>query len=647
MRIPLTTVLALIAIVVGAGRCLGDAPATARVSELGKYEGYSKPLYDGSKRISDYLTLSNGTRLAYDLILPTRKGVGPSEPLPVLFKYTPYLRTFTVFDKNGRNVLAELFDMDWKARAALRLRYWFSEQGHLMNPLMRTSWLNLLLKHGYAVIVVERPGTGASFGTSDPTFEAAAREADQILNWIAAQPWSNGNIGMYGDSWQGQIQLAAASTGNPHLKAIFPAGTWLDQYTGVMYPGGIYNKAFGAFLNWSLRFLDSDIVTPVDRDKEGALLAEARRQRGLATLGQQLTEGFFKQYPFGDSTTPSGRKLWSDAALYSFIDRVNRSGIPVYGVAGWYDFVARDMFLIYANLSVPKRLLVRPLDHSAIDKHASDIDYGIEALRWFDYWLKGIDNGIMEEPPLHYFVTAAPKERAWRAARSWPPEGINPASFYFIGGKSGSAGSVNDGVLSTAAPQDTEGTDAYTVNYTTTTGRRSRWTAVNWPMAYPDRRANDEKALTYTTTPLAADLTVVGHPVVHLWLTADAPDLDVFVYLEDVDRGGKSTYVTEGCLRASHRRISVAPFKHDLGLPYRSHTRADVVPITTGEPIELVFDLLPTARRFSAGNRIRVTVAFGDADNFETPVIDPPPALLLHRDRHHPSMLELPIAEHR
>ena len=459
-----------------------------RVSERGRYLGFSKAIYNGSERRSDYLTLADGVRLAYDLILPTKNRVPASERLPVLFKYTPYLRTFTVFDTSGRNILAELFDMGWKARAWLRLRYWLASRGRVMDALMRTPWLELLLKHGYAVIVVERPGTGASFGRSDPSFEAAAKEANQIIDWIAAQPWSNGKVGMYGDLWQGQIQLAAASAGNCHLKAIFPAGTWLDQYAGVMYPGGVYNEAFGRFLNWSLRFLDSKIITPVDRDKDGAFLAEARKERGAATLGQQLTEELFRRLPFGDSETDDGHKLWVEYALYSYLDRVNRSGVPVYGVAGWYDFVARDMFLIHANLSVPKRLLVRPVDHSEIEKSSSDIDLGTEALRWFDYWLKDVPNGIMDEPPIHYYVTGAPKDQAWRVSSQWPPQSSSPTRYFF--GKEELAGGACRGVLGPEAPDSSEDFAVCTVDYTATTGKRSRWTAVNWPHVYSEMRAN-------------------------------------------------------------------------------------------------------------------------------------------------------------
>jgi putative CocE/NonD family hydrolase len=169
-----------------------------KVSEFGRYEGYSEAVYDGNRRISDYVTLSDGKRLAYDLILPTQEGVPASRALPVLFKYTPYLRTFTLFDKNGKNIIADLYNLGWKERAYLRVRYWFSDRGNLMDPLFRTRWLGNMVKHGYAVIVVERPGTGASFGRLNPSFKAGASEINEILNWIAAQKWCDGNIGMYG-----------------------------------------------------------------------------------------------------------------------------------------------------------------------------------------------------------------------------------------------------------------------------------------------------------------------------------------------------------------------------------------------------------------------------------------------------------------
>ena len=622
--------LVLLVLVIGVSMLYKRSVAQERVSEFGKYQGYGKASYNGSRRTSDYLTLSNGTRLAYDLILPTKEGVPAAGRLPVLFKYTPYLRTFTIFDKNGKNIIADLYDLGWKEKAMLRIRYWVSDQGRFMDPLFRTGWLKNMVRHGYAIMVVERPGTGASFGRLNPSFEAGARETDEILNWIAAQEWCDGNIGMYGDSWQGQIQFSAASTRNPHLKAVFPASTWMDNYTGSLYPGGVYNKAFGAFFEWSQRFLNSDVVTPVDKDQDGKLLALARAERQHATVGEKFTE-VFKQFRFRDSTTPEGYKIWLDSMVDPrFVHRVNQARVPMYMVAGWYDLYVRDMFQLYANLSVPKRLLVRPLDHSGIEKKHSDLNFGAEAHRWFDYWLKGIQNGIMEEPPVHYYLLGAIKKEAWKTSDVWPVKKVEMKKFYF------------GPTLQPETPSASATSDTYRVNYSTTTGSLSRWTAVNWGHKYPNMRSNDAKALTCSTAPLESSVQVIGHPAAHIWLRTDAPDLDLFVYLEEVDAEGNSTYVTEGNLRASHRALGKASFEN-LGLPWHNHFKSELQAIPAGEPMELVFDLLPTAFEFAKGKRIRITVAFADADNFDTPVIDPAPVVHLLKGKNHPSFIALPL----
>jgi hypothetical protein len=119
-----------------------------KVSRFGRYQGYSEAVYDGDERRSSYLTLSDGTRLAYDLILPTKKGVPANKPLPVLFKYTPYLRTFTIFDKDGKNIIAGLFNLSWKEKAMLWLRSKIYSRGHLMDPVFRAKYLKNLLRHG-------------------------------------------------------------------------------------------------------------------------------------------------------------------------------------------------------------------------------------------------------------------------------------------------------------------------------------------------------------------------------------------------------------------------------------------------------------------------------------------------------------------
>ncbi|HWP12005.1 MAG TPA: CocE/NonD family hydrolase, partial [Ramlibacter sp.] len=460
-----TAYAVVVAIAVALTLFLFARPEREQVSKFGEYRGYSQAAYDGTRRSSDYLTMADGTRLAYELILPTSKGEVASERLPVLFKYTPYLRTWTIFDEDGKNLISDFIELGLIERTYLRLRYWLSSDGRYFDPLARTRWLEGLVKHGYAVIVVERPGTGASFGVLDPAFETNAREANEILDWIAGRPWSDGRIGMFGDSFQAMVQFAAAGTGNSHLKAIFPASSPLEMYDAIQYRGGVFNKAFAAFFAGAADHLET-LVTPVDADKRGMLLAQALEERRNATLRERVDLSS-QRYAFRDSLTPAGKMPWKGASLYPFIERINRAGVPVYMSTGWYDIFTGDMFYWYDSLTVPKRLTVRPLDHTGMDKTGKDLDYAAEAHRWFDYWLKGIDNGIMSEPPVHYYRVGAPKQQAWGATAQWPPAAGRRTPSYFATGDTRRATSVNDGALSPDAPADTKGFDAYTVDYTT------------------------------------------------------------------------------------------------------------------------------------------------------------------------------------
>jgi len=407
-----------------------------------------------------------------------------------------------------------------------------------------------------------------------------------------------------------------------------------------MFPGGVLNRAFYNFYILVNQTFDT-LATPVDQDKDGSLLAQAREER----RGYSLADGVSRtaNVSYRDVITPDGENYWEDhMSLYPLTDRINQSGVPFYLINGWYDIYARDDFLIYNNLNVPKRMLIRPTDHSEIEAPGSDIDYGAEAHRWFDYWLKGLDNGIMNEAPIHYYVQEAAKKGIWQSTEVWPLENQEATRYYFGEGEAGGKTSINNGALLLSPPTIPDVADLYTVDYTTTTGNKPRWSAPASPRKYPNMRANDAKALTYTSPQLQAAIDVVGHPIVHLWLSSEAPDLDAFVYLEEVDQNGNSRYITEGDLRASHRALGQAPYE-DFGLPFHTYFQSDQQPIPALEPFELVFDLLPTAYHFSKGSRIRITVAFADAGNFDTPVLEPAPRLTLLRDIDHPSYVVVPV----
>lgn len=615
--------------------------AGRRVSEFGTYQGYSEPIYDGTQRTSDYLTLADGTRLAYDLIIPTKKGTPATVPLPTLFKYTPYGRAWTIFDDHGEFLIGEF--VDWPTQGMLRIRYLLmGNRGRILDPLFRDRWLGDVVKHGYIVVSVDRPGTGASFASPTPgNMETAAKFENEIIDWIASQSWSDGNVAMYGDSQQAMVQFAAAASGNPHLKAILPAASDIEIYQAVEYPGGVFNKAFESV--YAMVSLLDELATPVDSDGEGVLLAQARLSR-QNIAGIQSASELAKQAPFLDTTIPGGINPWESFDLYPFIDRINQSGTPVYMTVGWYDIFTADMFYWYNNLSVPKRLTVRPTDHSQVSANLSDLNYGMEALRWLDYWLKEIDNGVMDEPPIHYFLQDGSGKGTWMTADRWPLATQASTAYYFAAGRSGTSSSVNDGTLEIGHPVEVSALDTYTVDYSTTTGPRSRWGAVDEAHEYPDLQTHDARSLTYTTAPLGAELDVVGSPVAHLWLGTAATDLDVFVYLEVVDARGRAIYLTEGDLRATHRKLGQAPFDN-FGLPYQSHNQSDVEPIPPGDPFEMVFSLIPTAYRFRAGDRIRVTVSFADSGNFDTPILDPAPAVHVLRDAAHASYVELPVIQ--
>lgn len=315
--------------------------------------------------------------------------------------------------------------------------------------------------------------------------------------------------------------------------------------------------------------------------------------------------------------------------------------MPIYHWAGWYDGFTDDAFKFHANCTVPQKLTMGPYFHMQIYSGFAAIEF----VRWYDYWLKGIDNGIMDEPPIQYYTIDAPEEEAWRSTDTWPLPEEHRTPYYFSAGQSGSIESANDGTLTVATPDDDNSADHYTVDYTATVTKPSRWSNV-----YGDGRGNiqpgvmntvDNKGLTYTTAVLTKDTEITGHPVSHLWVTSTDDDGDFFVYLSEVLPDGTSIYVTEGKLRASHRKISKPPYDN-LGLPWHRSNESDVYPLPD-EPVELMFDMQPTSKLFRKGNRIRITVACSDTTNFETPIVDPIPVVTIYRSEKYPSHVVLPV----
>ena len=585
--------------------------AVGRVSTLGRYQGYSEAVFDGWVRTSQYVTVRDGTRIAIDLFRPTKQGIPHEMPLPVIWEHRRYQRAS--IDEDGA------------------IHSQLDREDHPMRKVV---------PHGYVFAVAAVRGSGASFGSRvDATPPAESRDAYDITEWLAAQPWCSGAVGMYGISYSGTAQFMAASTAPPHLKAIFPEMAMFDLYD-FCYPGGIFRYRFMEAWAGMVQALDlhqSRTPAPVDEDKDRALLKQAARQhRGNFDLHRVAQAGC------RDASFAGLGQIYLTNTPSTYIDEIRASKIAVYQRAGWFDMYPRDMLLWLCNLDNPKKIAIGPWNHY----QSHGVDRGTEMLRWFDYWLKGIDNGIMEEPPIVYCVMDAPADRMIRWAHQWPLPEAKPTQYDFWAGPSGSIDSVNDGLLlrreSSFAPAVSEsGVDVYTVDYTTTSGSDTRW--MPGSPQYPDMATNDRKALTYTTEPLTATIEIIGHPVVHLWLHCSADDVEVFAYLEDVDSAGRSTYITEGCLRASRRALLKAPYNR-LGLPFCRGFEEDVTPLPD-EPVELVFDLLPTAQHFKAGHRIRLAITCADKDSYRHIHQDPVPTIRLLRDASHRSGVILPVVE--
>ena len=242
---------------------------------------------------------------------------------------------------------------------------------------------------------------------------------------------------------------------------------------------------------------------------------------------------------------------------------------------------------------------------------------------------------------------------AWAATDEWPPT-TTRRKLWFAPGRSGTSRSVNDGNLVADSTLDSDGA-SYTVDYTSRVGSFSRWmngygARREQPAGstfFDERSSEDARALTYTSDPLKAALTVVGYPTVHLEVVSSHADGDFFVYLEEVDAEGRSHYVSEGSIRASHRKTSPAPFDN-FGLPFHRSHADDLAEMVPGEPTALELDLMGTAIVLDAGHRIRITVAGADARNFALypdPDDTEPPRFDLLRGGELGSYVELPVVE--
>ena len=552
-------------------------------------------IYKGVKAESRYLTMQDGTQIAIDVMLPANLPGG--EHVPAVMIMARYWRSMELRVPNPPN----------KA---------------LIGP--RDMVPDYLIPRGFALVVVDGRGSGASMGVSRyPWSPEELSDYAEVAQWAAGQPWCNGNIGAYGISYEGATALRLVMDG---VKGVIPQEIEFDVYTDVALPGGIFNSAFINEWNASNQKLDNGkpsslfpfsarllvkSVRPVDDDKKTRtrLKQAIQAHQGNTDVFKAMSGIIYRDDEFGDT----GATL-DDFSVFALNKQIEASRTSLFNWGSWMDGAAADAAIkTFNTYSNPQITVIGAWKHE-MSAHGSPFQkpkakpnpstpeqWGAMA-QFFQQTLK--NNQPLEGKTLYYYTLG---EEAWKQTDAFPLPNIQMQAWYFHAGKQ----------LKPEMPEDHQASDRYTVNFETSTGNRNRWhTQMAKPVVYQNRAKEDARLLTYTSAPLEHEMEITGYPVVTLHVASNEPDGAFFVYLEDVDPQGVVRYITEGELRGIHRKLSdeVAPYW--CGMPYRTFKRADAAPLPIGETVELTFGLQPTSALIKAGHCIRVAIAGADQDTF-------------------------------
>jgi putative CocE/NonD family hydrolase len=593
-----------------------------------------------------YLPMRDGVRIAVDVHVPRAVG-----KVPTLVRQTRYLRALDA---------SPLFEL----------------LGVPRQIDLYAAWRRAFLAAGYAWVDVDVRGTGASSGTWHGLWFDEVADGAEIVSWIVKQPWSNGVVGSLGISYDGTTAELLLANAHPAVRAVAPLFSLYDMYADIAYPGGIQLSwfserwaAFNAALDRS-GFPEAAII-PIGVMVRAAAASPSPRgmEKLLAVLGRVdanrlgplvrglLGAGIRGVRPAGAGLSASERaqradnvdihamshgvNFRDDAGMHArFPERtadtssphvhrqsIASSGAAIYSYSGWRDggYAKSAVDRFRSVLTPGSRLTLGPWTHSGRQRvHAfglgqpTDFDHLRELLDFFDEHLKGIPSRG-DGKPVHYFTMG---EERWKSTSTWPPPGSVTRAF-FLG-----PGRTLVGAAPSAVGQDVLETGA------SGTGDRTRWRSLLSlvPGDYPDRAQRDVELLVYDSPPLEVDLEVTGTPQVVVHASWDrATDGRVFVYLEDHAPDGRVNYVTEGQLRALHRKVS------DGG--ERTFRSADAMPLAPREVAELPVSLLPVSHLFRRGHRVRLAIARADVDHFARAGEEG--AMSVHRGR---SRLVLPCA---
>jgi len=572
-------------------------------SSAGIYTGYSEPVYDGKNRYSIYLEMSDGCRLAVDYYIPTKGGVEAEEKLPAVLNFTPYGRV-----TYGRDMPPAMFGV--KCPEGL------DPDGLYFNDIGMEGVLDLT-KYGYILCFADVRGCGASFGARITTnSRREATDGKEIVEWLASQPFCSGRVGTMGYSYTGQTQLEIISCQPKGIKCAFVCMTDYDKYDGWMRNG--IQRAFrtepdvdfGSTPEQIEKTIDRicAMTVPVDEDPDKVLLRQAIAEH--VNSGKQIP--IMRDLKWRDSYwEPSGGEHWNIIGMSPYKDKINNAGAAIYVVGGTYDVFRRDSYITYANLTCPKKLLIGPWYHMDTKQ---DTRWDLEMRRWFDYWLKDIDNGIMDEEPINIRMANFNFRNGehfgadtgyYLSEKDWPLHSGKRTELYLSSEKS-DIGPFNDGSLCTS-PKEGSQKILHEADYGMNAELQSVYST--------DPNGLDERGLCFTSKAFASDTRIIGHPTAYInfsledagWMTKDL-DLDIFVNLSDYDPvTGKAFLFSYGQLRSSLRGTAECPYDF-MGLPWHPCRKGDNEYLELHKDYELEIDIMPTTYVIKKGHSLRVSI---------------------------------------
>jgi putative CocE/NonD family hydrolase len=527
--------------------------------------------------------MRDGTILYADLYRPVDEG-----RYPVLLQRTPYSKS-TVAEPIVPPIGPVLFDA---VRAA---------------------------SNGYVVVIQDERGRYTSEGEFR-IFLDAPNDGYDTVEWCAAQPWSNGRVGMYGISYTAVLQWLTAMTAPPSLACIFPGMSAANLWEAWTYHGGAFELAFNK--SWAMTFLSLGTLPRLDPDVARA--AGERIAQGIedmAAVFERLpvsefpeVEGIFPSYDDW-AQHPSYDDYWQQLDAERHFEKI---AIPVHHMSGWYDTFLGGVLRSFAGMSErapsevreQQRLLIGPWIHWAppFPSRSGDVEFGARAnvdwdsiqLRWFDHWLKDIDTGLMDEPPVRIFVMG---ENVWRDEHEWPLRRTEWTKF-FLHSDGGANTKHGDGRLSTEPPGD-EQADRFLydpLDPTPTRGGNLCCWPVDTPAGAFDQGLVEERrdVLVYTTYQLDRPIEVTGPVTVTLYASTSAPDTDFTAKLVDVHPDGFAQNLCDGIVRARYRESKTTPSLIDPGRVY-----------------EYTIDLWATSNVFKPGHSIRLEIASANFPKFD------------------------------